>query len=80
MEAKLQKWGNSDGIRIPKNILKALKLKTNDKVDLSYSEDKIIISKLVKEKISLEERFLNYNGENLAKEFSWDNPKGKELW
>lgn len=52
----------------------------NDKVDSSYSEDKIIISKATKEKISLEERFLNYNGENLAKEFSWDVPQGKELW
>lgn len=52
----------------------------NNKVDSSYSEDKIIISKATKEKISLEERFLNYNGENLAKEFSWDVPQGKELW
>lgn len=52
----------------------------NDKVDSSYSEVKIIISKATKEKISLEERFLNYNGENLAKEFSWDVPQGKELW
>jgi len=80
MEAKLQKWGNSDGIRIPSNILKALNLKTNDKVDLNFQEDKIIISKPLKKKISLEERFLNYKGANLAKEFSWDEPKGKELW
>ncbi len=80
MEAKLQKWGNSDGIRIPSNILKALNLKTNDKVDLNFQEDKIIISKPLKKKISLEERFLNYKGTNLAKEFSWDEPKGKELW
>ena len=33
MEARLQKWGNSDGIRIPSNFLKSLNLKTNDKVD-----------------------------------------------
>ena len=31
-------------------------------------------------KISLEEKFANYKGENLAKEFEWDNPKGKEIW
>ena len=30
MEAKLQKWGNSDGLRIPSSFLKALNLKTND--------------------------------------------------
>ena len=34
MEARLQKWGNSDGIRIPSSFLKTLNLKTNDKVEL----------------------------------------------
>ena len=80
MEARLQKWGNSDGIRIPSNFLKSLNLKTNDKVDLNYEDDKIIISKIKKNKISLEERFAEYNGENLAKDFSWDNARGKEIW
>lgn len=80
MEARLQKWGNSDGIRIPSTILKSLNLKTNDKVDLNYENDKIIITKPKKKKISLEEMFAKYNGENLAKEFSWDEPKGKEIW
>ena len=30
MEARLQKWGNSFGIRIPSNMLKSLNLKVND--------------------------------------------------
>ncbi len=37
------------------------------------------IEKEIEEKISLEEKFLNYKGENLAKEFNWDEPKGKEM-
>ena len=80
MEARLQKWGNSTGIRIPSIILKSLNLKTNDKMNIEQYEDKIIITKSNKEKISLSERFNNYNGKNLAKEFSWDDPKGKEIW
>lgn len=80
MEARLQKWGNSDGIRIPSNILKSLNLKTNDMVELIQENDKIIISKVKKEKISLEERFAKYNGEDLTKEFVWDEAKGKEIW
>ncbi len=80
MEVRLQKWGNSNGIRIPKNILKSFNLKPNDKIELTYEDDKIIISKPKKEKISLEERFSKYNGENLAKDFTWNNPKGKEIW
>ena len=80
MEARLQKWGNSDGIRIPKAFLKLLNLKTNDTVELNYQDDKIIISKIKKSPISLEERFAKYNGENLAKDFTWDNAKGSEIW
>lgn len=80
MEARLQKWGNSNGIRIPSNILKSLNLKTNDMVELIQENDKIIISKVKKEKISLEERFAKYNGEDLTKDFVWDEAKGKEIW
>ena len=80
MEARLQKWGNSDGIRIPSVILKTLNLKTNDKVNIICEDNKIIISKSDNKKISLEERFNNYNGEDLTKEFEWDEARGKELW
>ena len=80
MEAKLQKWGNSDGIRIPNSFLKLLNLKTNDILDITYENDKIIITKPKKVNISLAERFEKYNGENLAKEFSWDEAKGKEIY
>ena len=31
-------------------------------------------------KISLIEKLDSYKGENLTKEFSWDNPKGREIW
>ena len=79
MKARLQKQGNSDGIRISSSILKALDLKTNDKINLEQVENKLIISKQVKSKNSLEERFSEYNGENLAKEFSWDDASGKEI-
>ena len=80
MEVKIQKWGNSAGIRIPSSILKSLNLKTNDILNIEQKENKIIISIPKKKKISLEERFKNYHGENLAKDFTWDDPVGKEIW
>ena len=80
MEIRLQKWGNSDGIRIPSTFLKALNLKTNDKIELIQEDDRIIISKCKDKKISLKERFEKYNGENLTKEFEWDEAKGREIW
>jgi antitoxin MazE len=80
MEARLQKWGNSVGIRIPNSLLKSLNLSINDKIDLKEDGDRIIITKSKKERVSLEELFKNYNGENLAKEFEWDDPVGNEIW
>ena len=80
MEAKLQKWGNSLGIRIPSSMLKSLNIKTNDILNIELDDDKIVISVPQKKKISLEERFKKYNGENLAKNFSWDESVGKEIW
>ena len=44
MEIKLQKWGNSDGIRIPSNILKSLNIKTNDILNIEQEDDELIIS------------------------------------
>ena len=80
MEARLQKWGNSDGIRIPSSILKSLNLKTNDILNIEQQDDKIVISIPKKKKISLADKFKKYNGENLAKNLSWDESVGKEIW
>lgn len=83
MEVRLQKWGNSDGIRIPSNILKSLDLKTNDKVDLIQDKDKIIITKQKKKHKTLEERIALF--ESLPNEekgnienYDWGNDIGKE--
>lgn len=80
MEARIQKWGNSDGIRIPSSILKSLNIKTNDILNIEKQDDKIIISIPKKKKISLADRFKSYNGKNLAKDFVWDESVGKEIW
>ena len=79
MKIRIQKWGNSDGIRIPSGILKSLNIKTNDILNIEQEDDELIIS-IPKKKISLEDRFKKYHGKNLAKEFSWDDNVGKEIW
>ena len=83
MEVRLQKWGNSDGIRIPSSILKSLNLKTNEKVDLIQDHDKIIISKQSKKHKTLEERFEEFNKlsneeKGSIKAFDWGEDVGKE--
>ncbi len=80
MESKIQKWGNSNGVRIPKVFLDALDLKKDDLVDIKKEEDKIIITKIKREKVSLKERIEKYDGPNLCEEFTWDDKVGKEIW
>lgn len=80
MEVKLQKWGNSYGIRIPSTILKSLNIKSNDILNITEENEHLIITISKKSKICLRDRFENYNGENLAKEFSWDEKVGREIW
>ena len=80
MKIKLQKWGNSIGIRISRSVLKPLNPKENYSIFLKDEEDRIIITKSLNKNISLLERFNDYKGNSLAKEFVWDEPKGKEIW
>ena len=80
MEIKLQKWGNSFGIRIPKSIITDLDIKENDLLDIREEDKKLIIVKKEKEKVSLLKLFQEYKGENLTKEFEWDEARGNEIW
>lgn len=81
MQATIQKWGNSQGIRIPKAFLDALGMSENDVVELDRVNDNIIIKKVKKENnLTLDDIFKGYDGEYKAEEFDWGSPVGKEVW
>jgi len=84
MEARVQKWGNSSGIRIPSSFLKNLNLKANDVVELVQKEDTIIISKPIKKHLTLEEKIKMFEhlpnkekGETIL--YDWGDDLGKEI-
>ena len=81
MQATIQKWGNSQGIRIPKAFLEALGMMENDLVELNRVDDNIVITKVKEKKeLTLEEIFKDYDGEYVAEEFDWGSPVGREVW
>ena len=43
MTARIQKWGNSQGLRLPKHLLEAIDLATGDDVELIAENNQIII-------------------------------------
>ena len=46
----------------------------------NYEDDKVVVSISNNDNISLEERFKEYDGDNLAKEFNWEDVIGNEIW
>lgn len=54
MITKIQKWGNSQGIRIPKAFLDALSLSVGDQVQVQREGDMIVIKKVNKEESTKE--------------------------
>lgn len=80
MTTSIQKWGNSQGVRIPKMLLDAVKWSENEKVTITVYDGKLIIEKAKKEKESIMELFENYEGEYTPEEVDWGKPEGKEVW
>ena len=75
---KIQKWGNSQGIRIPKNIIDILDWDDNEVVEMSAQGGNLII-KPHKRK-TIEELFANYDGTYEKESIDWGDPVGKEIW
>ena len=76
MLAKVQSWGGSQGIRLPKKLIDTMGISVNDSVELLADKNKIIIQKI--KKYDLKTLFAGYAGEK-PEEF-WDGPKGREEW
>ena len=78
MEVKIQKWGNSSGVRIPAKLLTELGLKENDILNIKKEENKIILEKSNRK--SIYELFENYVGDYVCEEFEPYDVEGNELW
>jgi antitoxin MazE len=80
MVSKVQKWGNSLGLRIPKPLAEELGLLANSPVELSLVDGKLIISPIIKQIYSLEELISQVNEENLHYEIDTGPAEGGEVW
>ena len=65
MTATISKWGNSQGLRFPKNILEELNLSIGDKVKFFIEDDKIILVPVKKSR-------KKYNIDDLVKKIPSD--------
>ena len=79
MTTTIQKWGNSQGIRIPKYLLDAVQWSEDEQLILSAHKNKIIIEKAEPRK-NIMELFADFDGEYTPIEMDWGHPVGEEVW
>lgn len=80
MQTQVKSWGNSQGIRISKEVLQEADIAVDDMLDIKVSNGVIMLVKTFRHK-SLEERAAEYGGKlDLDGEFDWGEPVGREVW
>ena len=80
MQTQIKSWGNSQGIRLNKQILEDAGFKQDDILDITIASGQIILSKPFRHR-SLKERAAEYGGKlNLDGEYDWGEPVGREMW
>ena len=80
MTARVQKWGNSQGLRLPKHILESADIGVGDEVQVISQEGEIIIRKAPKRKFDLAEMVSRMPRNYKPREESFGKPVGKEEW
>jgi antitoxin MazE len=78
MEAVVQKWGNSLGIRIPRNLALEFHLKNGTPVDITEEDDRIVIRPRIAKK--LKDMLDAIDDKNTHEEIKVSGKAGKEIW
>ncbi len=79
MTIKIARWGNSLGIRIPKQIAEQVQLNEGDEIEISTDENRLILIPQ-KKKYTLEELLDGMTDEHLHSEVDWGESVGREQW
>ena len=81
MTATISSWGNSQGLRFPKNIMKELDLSVGDKMKILIVNQKIVLEPI---KQSREKYDINDLVKKLPSDYKtyeeFDNKSGAEEW
>lgn len=77
--ATLTRWGNSQGVIIPKDFCDQLRIRPGDKLEMTLDGTKIVMEP--KREHTLEARLAQWDGGRFeTHEYGWGEPEGKEIW
>lgn len=80
MKTKVQKWGNSLALRIPKSFAAETLLESDTEVDLSLVKGKLVITPIVEAEYSLEQLLEGVTEDNVHAEMDTGVAVGNEAW
>jgi antitoxin MazE len=80
MRSKIQKWGNSLALRIPKPFAVEAGMDKDTPVEISLKQGKLVISRVIADEYSLTELLSGVTPENTHREVDFGDPTGKEIW
>ena len=80
MKTRVQKWGNSLALRIPKAFAEEAGLSANSAVELSLAAGGLVVQPIRPRALTLDELLRGITEDNLPSEWDTGPATGKEIW
>jgi antitoxin MazE len=80
MQTKIQRWGNSLGLRIPRSFAKEAGVEAGSQVDLSVRDGDLVVRAATRRTYRLSELLEKVTHKNLHGEVDSGEPAGREVW
>lgn len=80
MIRKIQKWGNSLGVRLPKELADQYALKAGSTVILTSAKRSISLQPATRSKKKLKELITEITPANRHEAIAWSRSRRKEVW
>jgi antitoxin MazE len=80
LQTKIQRWGNSLGLRIPKSFAAEAQVEAGSVVEISVEDGALIVRSVSAPSYRLEDLLAGVTSSNLHEETDWGAPLGAEAW
>jgi antitoxin MazE len=80
MRTRIQKWGNSLALRIPKAFADEVGLQRETTIEVSLADGKLVITPVAKPKPTLKQLLAKVTKDNLHREVDTGSATGNEMW
>ncbi len=82
MVTKIQKWGNSQGLRFPRDVLRKACIVVGEEVDISVRKGEIVVKHATppRRRYRLKDLAARMPARHKPLEEQWGKPRGRETW